>query len=200
MSNCPKCSSEALVETLSLGNIPLDVCPGCSGIWFDKGELEALLKQSQGAGDSADFDLINPRAEGLDCPRCKNKMSRGGLVNPLLLVDRCQSCGGIWLDPHELDLARKLLGLSGGPAGVTVDRPAPVPVAPPARDVKSMLIKLLAAAGAILGLIGVSFEMYLYFSPAATVSHAPSVGLAIASVLLFAGGVFVLNLGKLDRR
>ena len=97
MSNCPKCSSEALVETLSLGNIPLDVCPGCSGIWFDKGELEALLKQSQGAGDSADFDLINPRAEGLDCPRCKNKMSRGGLVNPLLLVDRCQSCGGIWL-------------------------------------------------------------------------------------------------------
>ena len=43
MINCPKCSSETLVETLALGNIPLDVCPGCSGIWFDKNELETLL-------------------------------------------------------------------------------------------------------------------------------------------------------------
>ncbi|HBA62054.1 MAG TPA: hypothetical protein DCZ92_14815, partial [Elusimicrobia bacterium] len=31
-------------------------------------------------------------------------MSHGGLVNPLLLVDRCQSCGGVWLDSRELDL------------------------------------------------------------------------------------------------
>ncbi len=195
MINCPKCSSEALVETPALGNIPLDVCPGCSGIWFDKGELEALLKQSQG-GDSADLALINPGAEGLECPRCKNKMSRGGLVNPLLLVDRCQSCGGIWLDPRELALVRKLLGLSGGPSEVTVDRPAAVPAAPPAPDVKSTLLKLVAAAGAILGLIGVSFEMYLYFSPAAAVSHSPSAGLSVAGVLLFAGGIFVLNREK----
>ncbi|MCX5785920.1 MAG: zf-TFIIB domain-containing protein [Elusimicrobia bacterium] len=192
MINCPKCSSEALVETPALGNIPLDVCPGCSGIWFDKGELEAFLKQSQG-WNSADFTLINPKAEGLVCPRCKNRMSRGGLVNPLLLVDRCQSCGGVWLDSHELDLVRKLLGLSGGTAEVTVSRPAAAPVAPPAWDVKSALIKLVSAAGAILGLIGVSFEMYLYFSPATAVSHAPSVGLFVASVLFFAGGIFGLN-------
>ena len=196
MINCPKCSSEALVETLTLGNLPLDVCPGCSGIWFDKGELEALLKQSQGEA-SSDFDLINPKAEGLECPRCKSRMSRGGLVNPLLLVDRCQSCGGIWLDPRELDLLRKLLGLSGGPSSdVKVDRPAPVPEAPPVRDVKSILIMLVAGICAILGLVGVSFEMYLYFSPAAIVSHAPSVGLSAASALLFVGGIFALNRWK----
>jgi Zn-finger nucleic acid-binding protein len=193
MINCPKCSSEALVETNTLGNIPLDVCPGCSGIWFDKGELEALLKQSQG-WHSADFNLISPKAEGLICPRCKNTMTRGGMVNPLLLVDKCQSCDGVWLDAHELDLVRKLLGLSGGPAEVKVDRPAPAPVAPPAPDVKTKLIKLVAAAAAILGLIGVSCEMYFYFSPAAAVSHAPSAGLAVVSVLLFAGGIIGLNL------
>ena len=192
MINCPKCSSEGLVETLTLGNIPLDVCPGCSGIWFDKGELEALLKQSQG-WHSADFTLINPMAEGLICPRCKNKMTRGGMVNPLLLVDKCQSCDGIWLDAHELDLVRKLLGLTGGPAEVTVERPAPVPVAPPAPDKKAALLKYISAACAILGLIGVSVEMYLYFSPEASVSHAPSAVLAVLSVVLFAGGVFALN-------
>lgn len=198
MSNCPKCSSESLVKTLTLGNIPLDACPGCSGIWFDKGELEALLIQSQG-GSMPDLNLINPKAEGLDCPRCKSKMTRGGLTNPLLLVDRCQSCGGIWLDPHELELLRKLLGLSGGPAEVKVDRPAPAPVPPPARDIRSVLIKSVFAICAILGLIGLSYEMYIYFSPAAAVSHAPSAGKAVASFLLLAGGVFLLNRRKQGR-
>ena len=192
MINCPKCSSEALVETPALGNIPLDVCPGCSGIWFDKDELEALLKQSQG-WDSADFDLINAKAEGLACPRCKNKMSRGGLVNPLLLVDRCQSCGGIWLDSHELDLVKKLLGLSGGPSEVKVDRTAPAPVAPPVRDTKAVLIKFVSAAGIILGLIGLSVELFLYFSPAALIPHPPSMKMVAASLLLCAVGIFALN-------
>lgn len=198
MINCPKCSSEVLVETPELGNIPLDVCPGCSGIWFGKGELEALLKRPEGGGP-ADLELINPGAEGLPCPSCKSKMSRGGLVNPLLLVDKCRSCGGIWLDARELDLVKKLLGLSGGDSAVKVARPAAVPAAPPARDPKTVLIKLAAAFGAVAGLLGVSYEMYLYFSPAEAVSRAPSIGVSVASVLLFAGGVLVLNWGKEDR-
>jgi len=141
MINCPKCSSEALVETPALGNIPLDICPGCSGIWFSKGELEALLKQSQG-NSLTDLNLINPKAEGLVCPGCKNQMSRGGLVNPLLLVDRCPSCGGVWLDPRELHLARKLLGLSGGPSEVKVSRP----VAPTARSGITVSIYIIIAS------------------------------------------------------
>lgn len=198
MINCPKCSSETLVETPALGNIPLDVCPGCSGIWFEKGELEALLKQSQG-GAQADLQLIDPKAGGHDCPSCKVKMSRGGLVNPLLLVEKCETCGGVWLDAQELALAKKLLGLVGGDSGVKVDRPAPAPAAPRARDPKLLMIKLAAALGAIAGLIGVSYEMYLYFSPAEAVSRAPSMGVAVVSVLLFAGGVLALNWGKEDR-
>lgn len=194
MINCPKCSSEALVETPALGNIPLDVCPNCSGIWFDKGELEALLKQSQGEA-TADFNLINPKAESLTCPRCSKMMSRGGLVNPLLLVDKCQSCGGIWLDARELNLVKKLLGLSGGPTEVKVDKPAPAPAAPQVQEGMSP-IKVLYAACAIAGFIGVSYEMYLYFSPADAVSRMPSAGVAVASVLFFVGGIFGLNRGK----
>jgi len=192
MMNCPRCSSETLVETPALGNIPLDICPGCSGIWFNKGELEDLLKQSQG-NSSADLNLINPKAGCLVCPGCKNQMLRGGLVNPLLLVDRCESCGGVWLDPHELRLVRKLLGLPEDVSDVKVDRPSPVPAVPPARDVKSTLIKVVSAAGAILGLIGISFEIYLYFSPTAAVAHAPSAGMAAASVIFLVGGIFVMN-------
>ncbi|MBI4350368.1 MAG: zf-TFIIB domain-containing protein [Elusimicrobia bacterium] len=195
MINCPKCASETLVETPVLGKIPLDVCPGCSGILFDKGELEALLKQSQGGG-SADLDLINARAEGLVCPRCRHKMSHGGLVNPLLLVDKCPSCGASWLDARELELLKKLLGLTGGAAEAKAERPAAVPAGPQGPDVKTVLIKLVSAVVAILGLIGVSYELYLYLSPAEAVSRAPSAGLAIVSVLFFAGGVLALNWGK----
>lgn len=196
MINCPKCASEALVETPALGNIPLDVCPGCSGIWFDTGELEALLKQSQGLA-LADFALIKPRADGLVCSRCGNRMSRGGLVNPLLLVDKCESCGGIWLDPRELDLVRKLLGLSGGPVpDVQVARPAAAAEEPAQGGSGTSFVKLAAAGAAILGFIGLSAELYLYFSPAASVQHAPSAGLSAASVLFFAGGLFGLNRGK----
>ncbi len=194
MLNCPKCASDTLVETSELG-IPLDVCPGCSGILFDKGELEALLKKSPDGG-SAGLDLINPKAEGLVCPRCKHKMSHGGLVNPLLLVDKCQSCGSIWLDARELELAKKLLGLAGGDTEVKVARLAASPAGPQGMDGRTVLVKLVSAAAAILGLIGVSYEMYLYFSPAVAVSRAPSAGLAVASVLFFAGGVLALNWGR----
>ena len=198
MINCPKCSSEVLVETPALGNIPLDVCPGCSGIWFEKGELEALLKQSQG-GAQAGLGLIDPKPEGHDCPSCKAKMSRGGLVNPLLLVDKCEVCEGVWLDARELELVKKLLGLTGGDSGVKVARPAAAPDVPQARDTKLILIKLASAIAAIAGLIGVSYEMYLYFSPAEAVSRAPSLAVSVVSVLLFAGGILALNWGREDR-
>jgi Zn-finger nucleic acid-binding protein len=189
MMDCPKCSSENLVETPALGNIPLDVCPGCSGIWFDKGELEALLKKSQ---DSEDFNLINPKPKDLKCPRCEKEMMRGGLVNPLLLVDKCDSCGGVWLDSNELRLVKKMLGLTEGETEVKVDRPAPASVHTSRQPVKSPLLKMFSALIAIGGLIGISYEMYLYFSPASSVAHVPSIGLIVLSVLLFVGGVFGL--------
>ena len=192
MNNCPKCTLEILVETPSVGNVPLDVCPNCSGIWFDKGELETLLAKSQGGG-AADLRLIDPKAEGHACPCCKTRMSHGGLVNPLLLVDKCEACGGVWLDSRELDLVKKLLGLSGGPSSdVKVERPAPVPEAPTKRDIKSMLIMVVGAVCAIPGLIGLSYEMFLYFSPAEIAPQPPSVGVAAVSFLLLVGGVVVL--------
>ena len=198
MTNCPKCASEVLVETPALGNIPLDVCPGCSGIWFEKGELEALLRQSQG-GAPVDLALIDPNPEGRDCPACKAKMSRGGLVNPLLLVEKCQVCEGVWLDARELALVKKLLGLTGGDSVVNVARPAAAPAEPQGKDGKLLLVKMVAAVCALAGLAGLSYQMYLYFSPAEAVSRAPSMGIGALSVLLFAGGILALNWGKEDR-
>lgn len=192
MMDCPKCDSESLVETASLGNIPLDVCPACGGIWFDKGELEALLAQSQG-GAVADLSLISPKPEGLSCPRCNSKMTRGGLVNPLLIVDKCEACGGVWLDAHELALVEKLLGVVGGKTEIHVSRPAPVPDTEAKPSGRTSLLKYSLGAVSLAGLAGFSYELFLYFSPAGSAGHAPSALLAGGSVLLLAGGILSIN-------
>jgi len=195
--NCPKCDSEVMVESPCLGNIPLDHCMGCGGIWFDKDELEALLKQSQGWG-SADFNLIDPKASELDCPRCKNKLTHGGLVNPLLVVEKCPACGGTWLDARELDLVKKQLGLSGGPSEVSgLTRPPEAPVAAVEPRAPIRIVPLICA---VLGFIGLSCEIYLYYSPTGHLPFLESMGWSlygtIISFVVFGLGFFALNRGE----
>ena len=113
-------------------------------------------------------------------------------MNPLLLVDRCESCGGVWLDANELKLVKKLLGISDGDTEVKVSRPDPEAVIAHREPVKSPLIKIVSGICALAGLVGISVEMYFYFSPATAVSRAPSMGLLVLGILLFVGGVFGL--------
>ncbi|MDT8287664.1 MAG: zf-TFIIB domain-containing protein, partial [Elusimicrobiales bacterium] len=124
----------------------------------------------------------------LPCPRCKSKMSRGGLVNPLLLVDKCDSCGGVWLDPRELTLLKKLLNLTGGETHVEVERPAPAPAAPPVK--KNPLLKYTLALAALIGLAMVSYELYVYFSPEGSVTgHFSTAAASFGFVMLAGGGI-----------
>ena len=39
--HCPKCGQE--LATFQHHNVTLDKCPGCEGIWLDKGELDTLV-------------------------------------------------------------------------------------------------------------------------------------------------------------
>lgn len=191
MTNCPKCTSEKLVETAALGEIKVDGCPSCSGIWFEAGELEALVKRSQA---NADLALIDPKSVPLECPACANKMSRGGLVNPLLLVDKCEACGGVWLDANELALLKKLLGIAEGPSGVSVERAAAPEAAPAPKGTGAAAIA--GGLAILLGLSGLSYEIYQYLNPAAAETGAFSPLMAGVSVLLCGGGVFGLRSGR----
>jgi Zn-finger nucleic acid-binding protein len=46
---CPKCG--VLLEEIAFGNIYIDKCFGCEGIWLDKGELEMIQKKDVGFMD-----------------------------------------------------------------------------------------------------------------------------------------------------
>lgn len=59
---CPGCHSE-LTESV-LGDIFIDICPRCRGIWLDQGELGRAVEQYR-QGRRGNLVVINQIAEGL---------------------------------------------------------------------------------------------------------------------------------------
>ena len=112
MSNiiyCPKCTLTTLVQVQKHG-VTVDECPACKGCWYDPGELQRFIKDSQKLTDTLDKGLLTPRAGDRKCPRCKITMQNGGLSSEFLRIDRCNQCRGIWLDQSELHVLADLLG------------------------------------------------------------------------------------------
>ena len=74
---CPKC--QEAMEEVQLENVTIDRCTACKGLWFDRGEAEALsenwIAEFVDTGDPEvgeemdDVDTVN-------CPRCSKTMRR----------------------------------------------------------------------------------------------------------------------------
>jgi len=105
--NCPACGNPTGEK--QAGDIKVDVCESCGGIWFDNYELrkvdepheaegEALLEVRAGASVAVD------RETARDCPRCDDAGLRRHFfsVKREVEVDECPRCGGFWLDVGEL--------------------------------------------------------------------------------------------------
>ncbi len=45
IGRCPKCGQRLHERTID--GVTIDACPGCEGIWFDKGEYESLAKREK---------------------------------------------------------------------------------------------------------------------------------------------------------
>jgi Zn-finger nucleic acid-binding protein len=110
---CPVCNQDMIV--VEYRQIELDYCIKCSGIWFDKGELELLLKTTS-LGDTG-----LPTLEGLakenrshgerKCPICAKKMAEVPLGEPVIHVDVCRRGDGIWFDGGELQQLLRQIAL-----------------------------------------------------------------------------------------
>ena len=104
MRSCPNCA-ETLVEQ-GLAGERVDRCPTCSGIFFDQGELEAILGLvhlvHEVSIDEAEIDHVPAveRAREMRCP------ADGEAMDPEVLgtvvLDRCPACDSIWLDGGEI--------------------------------------------------------------------------------------------------
>ena len=103
--NCPRCNPIKL-EEIELGDIPVDRCPRCGGLWFDNSEVTALTGRGP---ELSGFESIVPPATFIEttmqCPRCANvdlrKLDVTG-KNRTQTIYRCISCLGTWIDRGEL--------------------------------------------------------------------------------------------------
>jgi uncharacterized protein len=106
---CPECSLP--LESTNIGDVELDFCSSCQGIWFDHNELKSITpKNSQSPPEFS--GLLSRPLKSVDnrkrnCPSCQSLMSvkqRHGVE-----LDLCQRCGGIWLDGGELRIVLETL-------------------------------------------------------------------------------------------
>jgi Zn-finger nucleic acid-binding protein len=94
-----------------IGEIEVDLCPGCGGLWLDNQELNRLAKMSAEAVAALRAQL--PKATGAPadraerqrlekpCPACPGKLTYATVGSTGLEV--CSRCGGAFLDAGELE-------------------------------------------------------------------------------------------------
>jgi Zn-finger nucleic acid-binding protein len=108
---CPRCKVK--MQTINIqgeGTFLIEQCKECFGLFFDPGELEALLETSVTNVFQIDYKRINvmTQAQGLrevrydKCPICGTIMNRINFgARSGVIVDRCKG-HGVWLDGGEL--------------------------------------------------------------------------------------------------
>jgi len=121
---CPRCNIKLKTLDLKLhGRFLIDRCKQCMGIFFDPGELEALLEATVAnvSGiDRAGLEAINEKRDPnqhpisyIKCPVCEQLMHRVNFgTKSGVIVDRCKE-HGVWLDGGELRQLFEWMKLGG---------------------------------------------------------------------------------------
>lgn len=106
--NCPDC--DAPLRQTDYHGINIDECPRCLGRWFDRDEPLRAKDRTDQYLRWLDFDPFAgdasaPAVSGFArlCPRCSLKMGVIAYKTSGVLIDKCSSCHGIWLDQGEFE-------------------------------------------------------------------------------------------------
>src|SRR4051812_6384942 len=91
MRACPSCS--IAMKGFPVGGVELDRCTFCKGLWFDGGELSAVLGKKVAPA-------LDKGVTARSCAECQVSMTPAQLGG--LRVEVCTRCDGIFLDEGEL--------------------------------------------------------------------------------------------------
>ncbi|HYH94332.1 zf-TFIIB domain-containing protein [Hyalangium sp.] len=117
---CPTCVVP--LDSLRVGEIELDECPRCQGLWFDRGELHAVLTsrmalQAQPRSSSTSLPRQKREPELFTEPSSTDPAQRlgpcsrcSGLLMPQKSQERelaaCARCGGFWVPQATFNALR----------------------------------------------------------------------------------------------
>ncbi len=89
------------LRTLRHGEVAVDYCAECGGIWFDGGELERVL--GTGVRLSEHLDGRPSRSSSRTCPNGHGPMRlHTATADRRVVADACPACHGVWVDRGEL--------------------------------------------------------------------------------------------------
>ncbi len=82
------------VERPGTSDVQVDRCPACAGLWFELGELDAVL------GEELPYEVLDGDTTRR-CPDCTLSLTPG-LLGPSIPVETCSACRGLWFDWEDV--------------------------------------------------------------------------------------------------
>lgn len=109
---CPRCESSPELVARLVGDVLLDECGECHGVWLDASQLERLIEERKQASTDAVLGMggpgpiaVAPVPKGrvyVKCPECDAVMNRVNFARRSgIILDVCRS-HGTWFDHNEL--------------------------------------------------------------------------------------------------
>jgi Zn-finger nucleic acid-binding protein len=105
---CPTC--DVPLDSLRVGEIELDECPRCQGVWFDRGELHAVLTSRMALKARPRSVSSSPPREERE-PELFTELSSKASVQRL---GQCSRCGGLLMEQKSQDHALAACARCGG--------------------------------------------------------------------------------------
>ena len=117
--NCPNCQGQ--LHPTSYEGLKIESCTSCGGEWLDADELHTVVNRRRERFTREERRAIvesttitGVELENVDrdlaCPKC------GGTTDPInyggdsgIIIDRCTSCRGFWLDATEMEKVQMLI-------------------------------------------------------------------------------------------
>jgi uncharacterized protein len=105
---CPRGKKDTLKKA-RIGNVQIDHCTECGGIWFDNDELRQAKDVKYENMNWLDVDLWKDETKfeispsGRLCPRDRMPLYEVEYDNSKVRVDLCNICNGVWLDKGEFE-------------------------------------------------------------------------------------------------
>jgi Zn-finger nucleic acid-binding protein len=101
--DCPECA-KPLQKAQPVGNVEIDECHHCKGVWFDQGEIDEIKDKIEPDIRWIDFDLWKKEGEFVPevnppkCPKCRQYSLHVLYFDDVNIKIRfCAMCRGVWL-------------------------------------------------------------------------------------------------------
>ena len=117
--NCPSCKNKKLSEKVRIGDVIIDRCSLCNGLWFEQDELRLAKDKKIKDARWLDIELKDKKLDWFKfelwkdkvkfkaekdtklCPHCQTPLNKIDYGDSSVEVDVCGICKGIWVEQGE---------------------------------------------------------------------------------------------------